>query len=281
MMTIIRTLTCCLIVGLVATVAKADEKTDTEAPRDYAHDFEGQDLTKQKFDKKNLDNSNFTDADLTGTSFDGASMKNCNFRGARLSGTSFTTTDLTGSDFREATFERPFFIRAVLNKCDFSDVDLKATDLVGLKMREAIFRNTVGFNQIYGADFYMADLRGADLSAAIDFTPSNFRKAKSDQFTRWFDGFDVKARGLTVVETKDEPADAEKHADEDKASRKPAAKPSKPSKPKTNDPEAEFQKLDSNEDGVLSGKEKKGFESRDANEDGEVTLAEFIAGAEE
>jgi len=261
-----------LILGFI-TIAVADEKEDPDTSPKYSHDFSGQDLTKQNFAKKNLDNSNFADADLTEASFEGVSLKNCNFRGATLKYTKFYDADLTGSDFREATFNFPAFNRAVLNKANFSDVDLNSTILSSLKLREAIFRNTVGFNHIYSADFYMADVRGADFSKAFDNNAANFRKAKSDQFTRWYDGFDVKARGLTVVVTKEEPA--EEDADN------PAPKPGKPSKPKSTDPEAEFQKLDKNEDGALSGSEMKGFKDRDTNEDGEVTLAEFLAGAAE
>ena len=40
-----------------------------------------------------------------------------------------------------------------------------------------------------------------------------------------------------------------------------------------------FQKLDKNEDDVLSGSEMKGLEKSDSDGDGEITLAEFLAGS--
>ena len=43
--------------------------------------------------------------------------------------------------------------------------------------------------------------------------------------------------------------------------------------------EAAFQKLDKNEDGVLSGSEMKGLEKSDSDGDGEINLAEFLAGS--
>ncbi len=42
--------------------------------------------------------------------------------------------------------------------------------------------------------------------------------------------------------------------------------------------EEEFTSLDANDDGILSGKEMASCKARDANSDGEVTLAEYLAG---
>lgn len=122
---------------------------------------------------------------------------------------------------------------------------------------------------------------------------TNFRKAKYDQVTRWPNDFDPKTQGLVYQETKPEDEDAkDEDADEmskddddapndDDESEKPAAKPRRKSSPKKSNDEAAFQKLDKNEDGSLSGNEKKGYEDRDADDDGEVTLAEFLASASE
>lgn len=63
-----------------------------------------------------------------------------------------------------------------------------------------------------------------------------------------------------MVETKPDEEDQPKNA---------------PSKVKSND-EAAFQKLDKNEDGILSGLEAKGFQEKDANGDGEISLTEFL-----
>ena len=102
--------------------------------------------------------------------------------------------------------------------------------------------------------------RGADLSTAQLLDRTNFRKAQYDAVTRWPNGFEIKDLGLVLVETKPEEEDQPKNA---------------PSKVKSND-EAAFQKLDKNEDRILSGLEAKGFQEKDANGDGEISLTEFL-----
>lgn len=42
--------------------------------------------------------------------------------------------------------------------------------------------------------------------------------------------------------------------------------------------EEEFTALDANEDGVLSGKEMRSCRERDADDDGDVSLTEYLAG---
>jgi hypothetical protein len=233
--------------------------------RTYKHDFEGQDLTDRDFSSKNLDDANFEDCNLTRTNFKGASLKNCNFKGTRLEGTDFSKADLTGSDFRTATFQYPYFTEGIFNKADFTEVDFNHAFTHDAKFREAKMRGIKNLNQIYGSDYYKADFRGADLSTVALASNTIFRKAQYDQFTRWFKGFDVEASGAVFVETKEEEME----------------KPKK--KPKTEegdegseDGEAKFQKLDKNEDGVLSGSEMKGLKDKDANDDGEITLSEFL-----
>ncbi len=243
-----------------AATSRADDPVIKKAERKFARSFVNQDLSGKPFIKQNLDNSDFENANLTETDFDGSSLKNCNFRGATMKKTNFKRTDLTGSDFQEGTFDFPSFYMAVLNKVNFEELDLSTLQLNEIKMRGANLRNVKGVQNIYKSDFFEADLRGADFSKAVDFDPASFRKARYDQFTRWHEGFDPKARGAVYEETKDEPA-----------------KPK--DKPKTDDAamEADFAKLDGNSDGILSGKEMASCKDRDANKDGEVTLAEFLS----
>jgi len=266
-----------LISPAAASFADEPEKTET---RTYKHDFEGQDLSGKDFSKQNLDDANFTDAVLTDAKFERSSLKNCNFQGAVLNGTDLSYADMTGSDFRTST-GRAFFHMTILNKADLSEFDFQGSNTSEMKFREAKLRGTKGFNQIYGSDFYMADLRGADLSTAMLLDRTNFRKAKYDQVTRWPNDFDPKAMGLVYEETKPDDEDAEEDAEEmsDDDTEKPAPKPRRKSTGKKANDEAAFQKLDKNEDGTLSGKEMKGLEDKDSDEDGEVSLAEFLAGA--
>lgn len=217
-------------------------------------------LSDRDFSKQNLDDANFEDAILKNTKFERASLKNCNFQGAKLEGTNLSYADMTGSDFRKSSFHWPSIYLANFNGADLSGIDLNGQSTSEMKFREAKLRGTKGFNRIYGTDYYMADLRGADLSTAVLLDRTNFRKAKFDQFTRWPKGFDVKDKGLVFVETKQEEKDS------------PKTKP-KAGKEKS---EVDFQKLDKNDDGVLSGSEMKGLKDQDANEDGEITMAEFL-----
>lgn len=233
--------------------------------RTYKHDFEGQDLTDRDFSGKTLDDANFEDCNLTRTKFKGSSLKNSNFKGTRLDGTDFSKADLTGSDFRTATFHYPTFADGIFNQADFTGVDFNHTFTHKTKFREAKMRGIKNLNQIYGSDYYKADLRGADLSTVALATDTIFRKAQYDQFTRWFTGFDVEASGAVFVETKEEEM------------KKPKTKPkTEEGDEGSEDGEAKFQKLDKNEDGVLSGSEMKGFKDKDANDDGEISLSEFL-----
>jgi hypothetical protein len=263
-----------------APTSFADEADKAET-RKYKHDFEGQDLSGEDFSKKNLDDANFADAVLTDAKFNNCSLKNCNFQGAVLNNTNFSYADMTGSDFRNSTCNA-FFSNTILNKVDLSGVDLNGSNTCEMKFREAKLQGTKGFNQIYGSDFYLADLRGADLSTVTLHFRTNFRKAKYDQVTRWPNDFDPKALGMIYEETKadDEESDEEEMSeDEEDDVEKPAPKPRRKSSGKKVNDEAAFQKLDKNEDGTLSGKEMKGLEDKDSDEDGEVSLAEFLAGA--
>jgi hypothetical protein len=130
----------------------------------------------------------------------------------------------------------------------------------------------------------MADFSGADLSTAVLLDRTNFRKAKYDQVTRWPNDFDPKALGLIYQETKPEDEDSddedeEMSEDDEDETEKPSPKSRRKSSGKKSNDEAAFQKLDKNEDGTLSGKEMKGLEDKDSDEDGEVSLAEFLAGS--
>jgi uncharacterized protein YjbI with pentapeptide repeats len=254
----------------VALISQAQEEETQE--RKYTKSFEDEDLSGKDLSKQNLDNCNFENANLTKTRFEGASMKNCNFRGATIDETNFVNVDLTGSDFREAVLNFPMVSGAVLNKVNFEGLDLSKIGLHELKARGANFRNVKGFWYIYKADFFDSDFRGANVSQAIDFSPATFRKAKYDQFTRWHKGFDPEERGAVFVETKEEPAPVET----EKPLPKTTGKPDNQSAAI----EAAFAKLDGNSDGVLSGKEMAKCKDRDANDDGEVTLAEYLAGEE-
>ena len=237
-----------------ASVAQVAAPGGTKEVRKYAKSFKGQDLSGKKFPKENLDNCDFEDANLTSVDFSGSSLRNCNFRGATLNSAVLSYADLTGSDFRESEFKQVSLYKATANQVNFEGLDLSSSQLNGLKLRGAILRNVKDLYSIYEADFYDADLRGANFSNAYELPPAIFRKAKYDQFTRWHKNFDPKERGLVFEESKPEAGTSSENAKDD------------------------FKRLDTNEDGVLSGKEATAHLSKDSNGDGEITREEFTAG---
>ena len=144
------------------------------------------------------------------------------------------------------------------------------------------------------SDFTRREMPGADKSnhnlESCIFSFANRRGAKYDRTTRWPRGFDPASSGaiLTLEEEK-------RGSDE-----KPGAEKSAPPKPKPGAPgdtgtpgtpgpsalgtgtaegdERLFLQRDVTEDGFLSGNEKAGFESLDADRDGIVTKTEFLSG---
>ncbi len=93
-----------------------------------------------------------------------------------MNGTIFTRTDLSGSDFRESQFDRLGLYEAIMNGVNLEGLDLSSTQLHNRKLRGANLRNVKGVWTIYGADFYEADLRGANFSQALEDPPRHFAK---------------------------------------------------------------------------------------------------------
>ncbi len=172
----------------------------------YKKDLSNQDLSNHDYSGQNLDYTNFESCDLTYTKFEGCSLKFCNFRGATLKYTNFTKADVSNSDFRESTLEHPQFFYGTQAKVNFSGLDLRSVDLNNAKLRGANLSKVKGFGDIYKADFSDADLRGANLQDAKEHSTmlAKFRKAKYDEETRWFSGFDPNERGLILVKSEEE-----------------------------------------------------------------------------
>lgn len=249
---------------ILATTSIADD-----AERKYDRDESGQNRSERKYDGKPLDNTNFSEAILNKTTFRECSLKHCNFSGATMEGTDFYGADLTGSDFRAAKL---FFLQAVLanfSETNFEGGDFTKFPMSNMKLHKASFRKATGFTSISFCDCAGSDFRGADLSKAT-FYESKFAKAKYDRKTRFPSSFDPEEAGMILVEEQDEDPLPEPKPSPDKPKPTPGKKPLSG--------EALFTKLDANEDGVLSGKEMGEYKSRDANDDGEITVAEFLAG---
>lgn len=248
--------------GSVAQTASTFAQTENpkelpKSERKYEKDFSDQDLSNKSFKSQRLDNCNFENANLQSVDFSNASLIDCNFQGANLNGARFDNADASGCDFRDSFLTGVSYYKTTLNRAVFDELDLTIVSLTNLKMRGASFRNSILY-QLNGCDLFEADFRGANLSTFVESSPSLLRKAKCDQFTKWPNGFDLKKRGLVILETK--------------------SKDRNPSSPLDGvDLNAVFQKLDSNLDGVLSGNEAKGYLDKDEDGDGEISLNEFLS----
>ncbi len=107
--------------------------------------------------------ANLVGAHLGGANLWGANLGGANLRGANLGGADLGGADLGGADLRGA--------------------DLWGADLWGADLRGA---------DLWGADLWGADLWGADLGGA------DLWGANANEGTRWPDGFDPAARGVSV-----------------------------------------------------------------------------------
>jgi len=74
----------------------------------------------------------------------------------------------------------------------------RGANLRGANLRDAYLGGAYLYGaDLYGADLYGADLYGADLYGA-DLRGAYLRDAFANKFTRWPDGFDPAARGVTI-----------------------------------------------------------------------------------
>jgi uncharacterized protein YjbI with pentapeptide repeats len=235
-------------------------------------DNSGKDLPNSDFTNQNLENATFEDSVLTSSRFDKSVVINVNFQGADLSRCSFAQCDLTKADFRGARLAYTSFFMATMNEARLDKADLSMNGgLSQVKFRKANLQKLKAIGSVADCDFTEADLRGANLiNMKFVGGPTRFRKAIYDSKTRWPKNFDVEASGAVLGKDLDEEEEKKEDKDDD-------AKP-EPKDGDEKDVDAEFSKLDVNEDGRLTGKEMKGLESLDANKDGRITLQEFRAG---
>ena len=108
--------------------------------------------------------------------------------GADLTGAYLYEADLTRADLYEADL-----YEADLTGADLGGADLTRADLTGAYLGGAYLTRA----DLTGAHLGGAYLAGADLGGAY-LGGAYLGRAKADQFTRWPDGFDPAARGVTV-----------------------------------------------------------------------------------
>ncbi|MEO5957839.1 MAG: pentapeptide repeat-containing protein [Opitutaceae bacterium] len=169
-------------------------------------DLSGQDLQKRDLRRENLDGANLAGANLQNADMTDAIMRKANLKEANLIQAKLTRADLSGSDLRLTKLQYTYLQKADLSGANLEGVDVQGASLQGCILRGANLRNAYGIQDITGADFTDADLRGAYLLAAIDYSKGAiFRGAKYDARTRWPKAFDVAASGAVLVATAEEP----------------------------------------------------------------------------
>lgn len=248
----------------LATAAAADEPART-----YKRDFSNSDLRMRPYDGQDLTETNFENSDLFLAGFRNAALTRSNFQGCSLKSCSFDGADMTECDLRFTDLENASIQRALLAKANLAGLDVKNCSFLNSRLVGANLAKARGFTDLRNANLSGADVRGADFTRLPEGGAGVvFRGAQYDQHTRWPAGFDPVAAGAKFVET---PAEVVKPAPGVVLAPVTPAPSAGPTPKPASDPAAEFSKLDTNVDGVLSGKEAKPFPGFDVNQDGDIT----------
>lgn len=136
----------------------------------------GLDLRDLKFDRLNLDRTDFTGSQLNGVDFGNAkSVAYATFDAAELADVNFNNTDVSHSSFKGAkNIFRVNFRGAYLDGADFSSSDLENVDFSdALRMDGARFDGA----DLAGADFSGKSLRRSSFKGAMNLAQVNFRRA--------------------------------------------------------------------------------------------------------
>ena len=148
-------------------------------------DFAGADLEGASFYVAILEGADFSGANLAGADFLRANLEGANLAGANLEGADLEWAILWGADLTGANLTG-----ANLTEADFAAADLDDVSVVGLDLDGNPTR----------AILWGANLEGADLTGA-NMIGTRLHGATADTDTRWPDGFDPVAAGVTFTTT--------------------------------------------------------------------------------
>ena len=194
-----------VVIGLAACCSmSAVSVFSAEKDKEYVRDESEKDLRGKKFKGEDLEKTNFKGANLSEATFEGANIKDCNFQYADLDRTTLWDAVITGSDFRNSNFAFVSCQGADFSKCNFSGVDISRTHLKDCNFRQADLSKVKGMNEVTNCDFTGADLRGANLSQAVNFETSKWRAAKYDAKTRFPRLFDPEEKGCIRADGDDD-----------------------------------------------------------------------------
>ena len=104
-------------------------------------------------------------ANLSGSNLDGADLSGAFFLGTNLSGAILVNAKLSDCEIIYANFRKAVLLGADLSRASFLASDLSGAQLASANLVEAQFPST----KLYGANLFLACLRGADFSRRSAF----------------------------------------------------------------------------------------------------------------
>jgi len=155
----------------------------------YSSVFHNAKLFYTKFEEADLSYSNFNDIRSTKSNFRNGNLTYCRFENATLIGDDLEGANLTHAIIKNANFQRVNLKKANLFDSILSETNLFQSNLMGADLRDSYsnpekkdrFRLTFFTDVIFDEN---TDLRGCDLSHALNMTKEQYDIAKKDENTK-------------------------------------------------------------------------------------------------
>jgi uncharacterized protein YjbI with pentapeptide repeats len=159
---------------------------------DYAN-FHGARLDYANLQGAWLADANLQDAWLVGANLEHAALSHANFQDAQLDNANLQhahldNTNLQRAVLSDANLQQAWLFRTNLQGAELFRANLQGAGLAGANLQDAQLKRT----NLQRARLFDANLRGAQLDDA------NLQDAVAGKDTRWPDGFDPQAAGVTI-----------------------------------------------------------------------------------